>query len=131
MKSEDILKLINAGYTKEDIAAMDAPVNEPKVEPKVEAEQAPAEKPKTELELLTEQVAELTKLVMESKEEPKPEPKVEEPKEVTPPAESELMKEIKRMREAMQASNIINSQQAKQMTSNDVIASLITGKKEE
>ena len=124
MKSEDILKLINAGYTKEDIAAMDTQVNEPKVEPKVE-------KPKTELELLTEQVAELTKLVMERKEEPKPEPKVEEQKEVTPQAESELMKEIKRMREAMQASNIINSQQAKKMTSNDVIASLITGKKEE
>ena len=50
MKSEDILKLINAGYTKEDIEAMDVAVEAPAAEKKVEVKEEPKEQPKSELQ---------------------------------------------------------------------------------
>ena len=50
MKTSEILELIRAGYTKEEIRAMEAPAEAPKEEPKKEepkeAPAAPKEEPK-------------------------------------------------------------------------------------
>ena len=127
MKSDDILKLINAGYTKEDIEAMDVAVEAPAVEKKVEVKEEPKEQPKSELQLLAEQITALTKIVMENKvakEEPTEDvaAKKEEQK-----ADNAVIEEIRKMREAMQASNILTSQQQEPMTTEKALASIING----
>ena len=127
MKSEDILKLINAGYTKEDIEAMDVAVEAPAVEKKVEVKEEPKEQPKSELQLLAEQITALTKIVMENKvakEEPTEDvaSKKEDPK-----ADNAVIEEIRKMREAMQASNILTSQQEEPMTTEKALSSIING----
>ena len=127
MKSEDILKLINAGYTKEDIEAMDVAVEAPAVEKKVEVKDEPKEQPKSELQLLAEQITALTKIVMENKvakEEPTEDvaSKKEDPK-----ADNAVIEEIRKMREAMQASNILTSQQEEPMTTEKALSSIING----
>ena len=127
MKSDDILKLINAGYTKEDIEAMDATVEAPTVEKKVEVKEEPKEQPKSELQLLAEQITALTKIVMENKvakEEPTEDvaSKKEDPK-----ADNAVIEEIRKMREAMQASNILTSQQEEPMTTEKALSSIING----
>ena len=127
MKSEDILKLINAGYTKEDIEAMDVAVEAPAAEKKVEVKEEPKEQPKSELQLLAEQITALTKIVMENqaaKDEPKEDvaAKKEDPK-----ADNAVIEEIRKMREAMQASNILTSQQEEPMTTEKALASIING----
>ena len=127
MKSEDILKLINAGYTKEDIEAMDVAVEAPTVEKKVEVKEEPKEQPKSELQLLAEQITALTKIVMENKvakEEPTEDvaTKKEDPK-----ADNAVIEEIRKMREAMQASNILTSQQEEPMTTEKALSSIING----
>ena len=76
MKADEILMLIKAGYTKEDVAKMEveqAPTSEPDEATKQVKEEP--EKPKSELQLLAEQVADLTKLVMERSKEPEIEEK--------------------------------------------------------
>lgn len=127
MKSDDILKLINAGYTKEDIEAMDVAVEAPTVEKKVEVKEEPKEQPKSELQLLAEQITALTKIVMENKvakEEPTEDAatKNEEQK-----ADNAVIEEIRKMREAMQASNILTSQQEEPITTEKALASIING----
>lgn len=127
MKSDDILKLINAGYTKEDIEAMDVTVEAPTVEKKVEVKEEPKEQPKSELQLLAEQITALTKIVMENKvakEEPTEDvaTKKEEPK-----VDNTVIEEIRKMREAMQASNILTSQQEEPITTEKALASIING----
>ena len=42
MKTSEILELIRAGYTKEEIRAMEAPAEAPKEAPKEEPKEAPA-----------------------------------------------------------------------------------------
>ena len=127
MKSEDILKLINAGYTKEDIEAMDVAVEAPAVEKKVEVKEEPKEQPKSELQLLAEQITALTKIVMENKvakEEPTEDvaAKKEDQK-----ADNAVIEEIRKMREAMQASNILTSHQEEPMTTEKALSSIING----
>ena len=127
MKSDDILKLINAGYTKEDIEAMDVSVEAPAEEKKVEVKEEPKEQPKSELQLLAEQITALTKIVMENKvakEEPTEDvaSKKEDPK-----ADNAVIEEIRKMREAMQASNILTSQQEEPMTTEKALSSIING----
>ena len=127
MKSDDILKLINAGYTKEDIEAMDVAVEAPAVEKKVEVKEEPKEQPKSELQLLAEQITALTKIVMENKvAKDEPTEDVEIKKE-DQKADNAVIEEIRKMREAMQASNILTSQQQETMTTEKALASIING----
>ena len=128
MKSEDILKLINAGYTKEDIEAMDVAVEAPAVEKKVEVKEEPKEQPKSELQLLAEQITALTKIVMENKAaKDEPTEDVAAKKNEDPKADNAVIEEIRKMREAMQASNILTSQQEEPMTTEKALASIING----
>ena len=53
MKLEEIIKLIDAGYTKEDIMKMSEPVEEKPAEEKPAAE-VPADKPDTQAAILAE-----------------------------------------------------------------------------
>ena len=127
MKSDDILKLINAGYTKEDIEAMDVSVEAPTVEKKVEVKEEPKEQPKSELQLLAEQITALTKIVMENKvakEEPTEDVAI---KKEDQKADNAVIEEIRKMREAMQASNILTSQQEEPMTTEKALSSIING----
>ena len=127
MKSDDILKLINAGYTKEDIEAMDVAVEAPTVEKKVEVKEEPKEQPKSELQLLAEQITALTKIVMENKvAKDEPTEDVATKKE-DPKADNAVIEEIRKMREAMQASNILTSQQEEPITTEKALASIING----
>ena len=127
MKSDDILKLINAGYTKEDIEAMDVAVEAPSAEKKVEVKEEPKEQPKSELQLLAEQITALTKIVMENKvDKDEPTEDVATKKE-DPKADNAVIKEIRKMREAMQTSNILTSQQEEPMTTEKALASIING----
>lgn len=127
MKTEEVLMLIKAGYTKEDIEAMDDTVEAPAVEKKVEVKEEPKEQPKSELQLLAEQITALTKIVMENKvakEEPTEDvaTKKEDKK-----ADNAVIEEIRKMREAMQASNILTSQQEEPMTTEKALESIING----
>ena len=127
MKTDDILKLINAGYTKEDIEAMDVAVEAPAVEKKVEVKEEPKEQPKSELQLLAEQITALTKIVMENKvAKDEPTEDVAAKKE-DPKADNAVIEEIRKMREAMQASNILTSQQEEPMTTEKALSSIING----
>lgn len=127
MKSDDILKLINAGYTKEDIEAMDVAVEAPAAEKKVEVKEEPKEQPKSELQLLAEQITALTKIVMENKAA-KDEPSEDvAAKKEDQKADNAVIEEIRKMREAMQASNILTSQQEEPMTTEKALASIING----
>ena len=127
MKSDDILKLINAGYTKEDIEAMDVAVEAPTVEKKVEVKEEPKEQPKSELQLLAEQITALTKIVMENKvAKDEPTEDVAAKKEDSK-ADNAVIEEIRKMREAMQASNILTSQQEEPMTTEKALSSIING----
>ena len=129
MKADEILMLIKAGYTKEDIAKMEveqAPTSEP-VETTKQVKEEP-EKPKSELQLLAEQVADLTKLVMERSKEPENKDEASGTSEEVAknePEDNAVIEEIRKMREAMQASNIMNSQQEEPKTSAEILAGLI------
>lgn len=134
MKTEEILMLIKAGYTKEDIAKMEveqAPTSEP-VENHKQVKEEP-EKAKSELQLLAEQVADLTKLVMERSKEPEIKEKASgasedvENKKEDKKVDNAVIEEIRKMREAMQASNILTSQQKEPMTTEKALASIING----
>ena len=134
MKTEEVLMLIKAGYTKEDIAKMEveqAPTSEP-VETTKQVKEEPA-KPKSELQLLAEQVADLTKLVMERSKEPEIKEKASGTsedaanKKEEPKVDNAVIEEIRKMREAMQASNILTSQQEEPMTTEKALSSIING----
>lgn len=75
MKYEDLMKLVNAGFTKAEIQAMvsaeqPAPEPAPAPEPEPEPEPAPAPAPEANynqaIQQLTDQVSQLTNLVQKS-----------------------------------------------------------------
>ena len=108
MKASEILQLINAGYTKADIEAMEnpetgAPDPVPAAAPEAEPEPEPMPEP----------------------EEQKPAP--EAPKTVNPEIEA-LTKQINSLVSAIQRSNILNSQQPQQPaeSAEDILASIIS-----
>ena len=59
MKPDDILKLINAGYTKEEIQAMEVPEEQEPAEPQPQEEQEQPAEPVPENKVLDEVRAEL------------------------------------------------------------------------
>lgn len=133
MKKEEVLMLIKAGYDKEDITKMEveqAPKSKT-VETTKQVKEEP-EKPKSELQLLAEQVADLTKLVMERSKEPEIKENAsgtseDVAKKEEQKADNAVIEEIRKMREAMQASNILTSQQQEPITTEKALASIING----
>lgn len=95
MNVEQIIKMIDAGYTKEEIEKMTQPEPEPKAEPEPE--------PKTE-----------------PKQEPKPEPK-QEPKQEPKAADDPVLKELQDLKKAVYAMNIMQSSQPPKSESVDDI----------
>ena len=85
MNVEQIIKMIDAGYTKEEIEKMTQPEPEPKQEPKQEPKPEP-----------------------EPKTEPQPEPKPEAKPE---PAVDPVLKELQDLKKAVYAMNIMQSSQ--------------------
>ena len=71
----ELSKLIDAGFTKDDIAKFYASKEQKSEEPKIK-EQSKEPEPKNEFDLLTSQISELTKLLQSSNifkdEQPKP-----------------------------------------------------------
>ena len=94
MKVEEIIKLINAGYTKADIEKMQAPAAE---ETKPEAK--PADKP-----------------------EEKPAEKPEEKKPESEPVNAQMLKELQDLKKAVYAMNIMNTEQPEQKSVDDILA---------
>ena len=73
MTKEDILKLVNAGFSKDEIIALvgssvpdPKPEPEPVPEPAASQQPAPAPEPSDAISALTQQVANLTALVQKS-----------------------------------------------------------------
>lgn len=93
MNIEQLIKMIDAGYTKEEIEKMTDPKQEPKPEPK--AEQEPKPEPKAE-------------------HEPKPESKQEQ-------ADDPVLKELQDLKKAVYAMNIMQSNQPPKSNSVDDI----------
>ena len=93
MNIEQIIKLIDAGYTKGDIEKMNQPAAEP----------APETKPE------------------ETKPEPAPETKPEEKKTESEPVNNQMLKELQDLKKAVYAMNIMNSSQPGQPESVDDI----------
>lgn len=87
MKVEDIIKLIDAGYTKEDIQAMNAP------EPEPEAAPAPAPDPAPDENM------------------------------------SAMLQEIKDLKKAVYAMNIMNTDVPAQKSVDDILAEAMKGGK--
>ena len=83
MNVEQIIKMLDAGYTKEEIEKMTQPEPEPKQEPKPEPNPEPKPEPKPE---------------------PNPEPKPE-------PALDPVLKELQDLKKAVYAMNIMQSSQ--------------------
>lgn len=63
MKVEDIIKLIDAGYTKEDIQAMNAPEPEPEAAPAPAPDPAPAPAPDEKMSAMLQEIKDLKKAV--------------------------------------------------------------------
>lgn len=105
MKATEILQLINAGFTKADIEAMELPetaaVPDPVPEPVPEAEPAPV------------------------KEAPQPEPVKQNP--VNPEIQA-LTKQINDLVSAIQKSNLLNTKmpEAQHETAEDILANIIS-----
>lgn len=91
MNVEQIIKLLDAGYTKEDIEKMNQPAAEPAPEEK-QPEPAPA-----------------------------PEAKPEEKKTESEPVNNQMLKELQDLKKAVYAMNIMNSSQPGQPESVDDI----------
>lgn len=92
MTAEQVLKLVEAGYTKADIEAFNKPAEDPK----------PEERPAEELEV-------------------KPEEK---------PAESELLQELKALKEALRLKNIHTDEKESPVaeSAEDILIKLLNGK---
>lgn len=94
MNLEQIIKLLDAGYTKEEIQSMTATAPEPT--------QEQAAEPKTE---------------------PAPETKPEEKKPETEPVNEKMLQELQDLKKAVYAMNIMNSSQPEQReTVDDILA---------
>ena len=95
MNVEQIIKMIDAGYTKEEIEKMTQPEPEPKQEPNQEPKQEPKQ---------------------EQKHEPKQEPKQE-------PVNDPVLKELQDLKKAVYAMNIMQSSQpSKAENVDDILA---------
>ena len=95
MNVEQIIKLLDAGYTKEDIEKMNQPAAEPepqeeKPEP-AQPEQAKPEEKKTESE----------------------------------PVNNQMLKELQDLKKAVYAMNIMNSSQPEQKSVDDILANAL------
>lgn len=92
MNIEQIIKLLDAGYTKEDIEKMNQPAAEP--EPQEEKpESAPA-----------------------------PEVKPEEKNTESEPVNAQMLKELQDLKKAVYAMNIMQSAQPEQQSIDDILA---------
>ena len=92
MTLDQIIKLLDAGYTKADIEAMESPA---KPEPAAEAKpQEPADKP----------------------EEKKPE---------SEPVNSQMLQELRDLKKAVYAMNIMNTEQPASKSVDDILASAL------
>ena len=101
LNTETVLKLIEKGFTHDEIMAMENPKTEPKTEP-------PKEEPKTE----------------PPKEEPKPEPKPEPKQDVTG---QQILEAILSLGKQMQTGQAQGARlpELKDITADDVIAQMI------
>lgn len=104
MKASEILQLINAGYTKAEIDAMENPETDVQVS-NMEPETTPAAEPETP---------------------PDPKPTPETPQTVNPQIEA-LTQQINSLVSAIQRSNLLNSQQPQQPreSAEDILANII------
>ena len=93
MNVEQIIKLLDAGYTKEDIEKMNQPAQDPAPAPE-EKQPEPA---------------------------PAPEAKPEEKKTESEPVNNQMLKELQDLKKAVYAMNIMNSSQPGQPESVDDI----------
>lgn len=104
MNIEQIIKLIDAGYTKEEIGKMNqpapaAPAAKPAQEPAAESKPEPVQKPKPE------------------------EKKPEEKKPDSEPVNEKMLQELQDLKKAVYAMNIMNSSQPEQReTVDDILA---------
>lgn len=97
MNVEQIIKLLDAGYTKEDIEKMNQPAQDPAPAPETKPEQAQPEPA------------------------PAPETKPEEKKTESEPVNNQMLKELQDLKKAVYAMNIMNSSQPGQPESVDDI----------
>lgn len=104
MEMSDILALVRAGYSRQEIEAMEGPEPKPKPEPKPEPDPKPEPEPKPE---------------------PKPKP---EPEPDTGDTLSELMQQMRGVVEAMQMQARNAAQQPPEETTDDIIANIIRPK---
>ena len=95
MEMKDLLALVNAGYTKAEIAALTA-VNDQQKEQKTEPQKEPQKEPKTE-------------------------PQTETQKEQQPDMAA-LLAEVQKLRADVQAANIQNSKQPEPKSIDDILA---------
>lgn len=94
MNVEQIIKLLDAGYTKEDIEKMNQPAQDPAPAPEAkEPEPAPA-----------------------------PEAKPEEKKTESEPVNNQMLKELQDLKKAVYAMNIMQSAQPEQQSIDDILA---------
>ena len=103
MKIDEILKLVNAGYSKDEIASLET--KEPTPEPSLEPSPEPKPEPK-----------------LEPNPEPKPEPKPEPANEL-----AEITKRLDELTKAIQTGNTVaaTAPTPKENDVNDVILNLI------
>jgi hypothetical protein len=98
MNMTELLKLVDAGFTKQEILQLAGAAQNPKEEPK--SEPAP---------------------------QPEPAPAQQEPQQTSQPAYdmSALLAKMDEMTKAVQASNIAADRQPKQETADDILAAII------
>lgn len=97
MNVEQIIKLLDAGYTKEDIEKMNQPAAEQKKDPEPETKKDP--EPET-----------------------KPGTKPEEKKPESEPVNNQMLKELQDLKKAVYAMNIMQSKQPEQQSVDDILA---------
>lgn len=97
MNVEQIIKLLDAGYTKEDIEKMNQPAAEQKKDPEPETKKDP--EPET-----------------------KPGTKPEEKKPESEPVNNQMLKEMQDLKKAVFAMNIMQSKQPEQQSVDDILA---------
>ena len=104
MNVEQIIKLLDAGYTKEDIEKMNQPAQDPAPAPE-EKQPEPAPAPEEK----------------QPEPAPAPEAKPEEKKTESEPVNNQMLKELQDLKKAVYAMNIMNSSQPGQQESVDDI----------
>lgn len=97
MNVEQIIKLLDAGYTKEDIEKMNQPAEDQKKDPEPDQKKDP--EPET-----------------------KPDTKPEEKKPDSEPVNNQMLKELQDLKKAVYAMNIMQSAQPEQQSVDDILA---------